>query len=422
MQHSMQDRRFALLGLPLIALILACSGGAVLPAERAARWACPSPTPKPWGEQGPIKGYRDGQLDPTTGIPKQEPIYYQQWEQEYGHHGPPFPSPTPYALKGNSYAFGQRIEIWPVHARLMVESGTIVADQQLQWIALEWINHSEHPIPIDYVQQITIQEIITPQGAYSQARPWQINATALELAGITQLPTAIPVGTSMVRLPFLTIPGTPHVVSMLVTPATQPLGQPTPTPAANRDLQATEPSYQRILWRDTVPLLGNAPPCSHPGATTDWHGEAWGIDGPVVGPAPPGTNRVIAIALRQVGKPYQWGAAGPERFDCQGLIVWSYAQIGIRVIGHSATQYAKLRPISFEQLQPGDLLFFDTREPWRGSPEQVSHVGMVADLNQDGRWDMIHAASTELGVRIDWDIFAHPYYRPRLMPEARTVR
>ncbi len=88
--------------LPLAALLLACitlpwevSQGAV--AQSIPRWACPTPTPQPYGDDGPIKGYHDGQPDPTTGIPAEVPEYYVIWEQEYGSLGNRRPRrrPTP---------------------------------------------------------------------------------------------------------------------------------------------------------------------------------------------------------------------------------------------------------------------------------------------------------------------------------------
>jgi hypothetical protein len=53
---------------------------------------------------------------------------------------------------------------------------------------------------------------------------------------------------------------------------------------------------------------------------------------------------------------------------------------------------------------------------------RVTHVGMLAgDLNGDGQWDMVHAASPQLGVRVDYSLFQSPYYAPRIVG-FRTVR
>jgi cell wall-associated NlpC family hydrolase len=61
-------------------------------------------------------------------------------------------------------------------------------------------------------------------------------------------------------------------------------------------------------------------------------------------------------------------------------------------------------------LQPGDLIFFDVDMVGR-----ISQVGMLAgDLNGDGKWDMVHAATPQLGVRVEYDVLNSPFWRPRI--------
>jgi hypothetical protein len=100
------------------------------------------------------------------------------------------------------------------------------------------------------------------------------------------------------------------------------------------------------------------------------------------------------------------------------LTQWSYAQIGIRIPTGTSGQWPGLPPVAENSLQSGDLLFFDTES---GTRTQVSHVGFVSDLDGDGTWDMVHAASPEYGIRMDYDIFQRPYYLQMYMG-ARTVR
>jgi hypothetical protein len=108
----------ALLVVAQLGLILACGSGGVV-ATRGPRWACPSPTPLPYGEAGPIKEIITHTRPITEGSDWEEIIYYAEWEQEYPDAGgPPFPSPTPYALVDTSYVFGQRVEVWPVHVQV----------------------------------------------------------------------------------------------------------------------------------------------------------------------------------------------------------------------------------------------------------------------------------------------------------------
>lgn len=146
-----------------------------------------------------------------------------------------------------------------------------------------------------------------------------------------------------------------------------------------------------------------------PGVLTDWNS---GHE-PITVAAPPGADRVVQLALNQLGKPYVWGAAGPDSFDCSGLMQWSYAQVGITIPRTTATQFPALRQVSRSELIPGDLAYMDTNDPPNGS---VTHVGMlVGDLDGDGSWDLVHAASPKFGIRIEYNVFAQPYYKDRFL-------
>jgi len=106
-------------------------------------------------------------------------------------------------------------------------------------------------------------------------------------------------------------------------------------------------------------------------------------------PAPPsGTGagvRALRAAAGQLGKAYQWGATGPSRFDCSGLTSFSFRQAGITLPRSSSQQARVGRPVAFDDLQPGDLVFFYN---------PVSHVGIYAG---DGK--MINAPQTGDVVR-----------------------
>jgi cell wall-associated NlpC family hydrolase len=66
----------------------------------------------------------------------------------------------------------------------------------------------------------------------------------------------------------------------------------------------------------------------------------------------------LRAALTKVGDPYVWGAAGPSAFDCSGLVVWAYAQIGISLQHFTGDLWNEGEHISRSQLEPGDLVFF----------------------------------------------------------------
>ncbi len=75
---------------------------------------------------------------------------------------------------------------------------------------------------------------------------------------------------------------------------------------------------------------------------------------------------MLKAAVSRAGLPYVWGAAGPDSFDCSGLVQWSFAQAGI-VMPRTGPA------VAVSQLQPGDLLFYHT-DPT--APDYVSHVAI----------------------------------------------
>ncbi|HET9898507.1 MAG TPA: C40 family peptidase [Streptosporangiaceae bacterium] len=68
--------------------------------------------------------------------------------------------------------------------------------------------------------------------------------------------------------------------------------------------------------------------------------------------------QALREALTKVGDPYVWGAAGPNAFDCSGLVVWAYAQIGISLEHFTGDLWNEGEHIARAQLEPGDLVFF----------------------------------------------------------------
>jgi cell wall-associated NlpC family hydrolase len=104
-------------------------------------------------------------------------------------------------------------------------------------------------------------------------------------------------------------------------------------------------------------------------------------------PAPSAAaQQAVDTAKAQVGKPYEYGGAGPDSFDCSGLTRYAYASAGVE-LPHSSRQQSEMgTPVDRANLIPGDLVFFY-------SP--VSHVGIYI-----GDGQMVHAGSEETGVEI----------------------
>jgi peptidoglycan DL-endopeptidase CwlO len=85
------------------------------------------------------------------------------------------------------------------------------------------------------------------------------------------------------------------------------------------------------------------------------------------------TRAFLTAAKSRLGDPYVWGAAGPNRFDCSGLVQWSMRQAGI-IMPRVAVDQAQTGPrIPVSQVQPGDLLFYHT-DPT--APTYISHVAI----------------------------------------------
>jgi cell wall-associated NlpC family hydrolase len=114
--------------------------------------------------------------------------------------------------------------------------------------------------------------------------------------------------------------------------------------------------------------------------------------------APPNTHSaVVGIAMKYLGVPYVWGGASPRGFDCSGLVMYVFAQVGVSLPHSSYAQFGMGTPVSMSQLQPGDLVFF----------AGLGHVGIYIGNNE-----FIHAPHTGAVVTIDsltgW--YASEYY------------
>ena len=96
-----------------------------------------------------------------------------------------------------------------------------------------------------------------------------------------------------------------------------------------------------------------------------------------LGPLPAGTaGKILAYAEAQLGKSYQYGATGPDAFDCSGLAMMAYRAAGIAIPRTSQAQWAFGRQVPASQVQPGDLVFFAGAD---GTPAAPGHVGIVLD-------------------------------------------
>lgn len=100
--------------------------------------------------------------------------------------------------------------------------------------------------------------------------------------------------------------------------------------------------------------------------------------------------KAATLVQEQLNKPYQWGAAGPEKFDCSGLVYFVFGSLGVNLPRVSGDQARVGDKVPLSALQPGDLVFFIT------GGARINHVGIYIG---DARF--VHAPSRHNPVRSD---------------------
>jgi peptidoglycan DL-endopeptidase CwlO len=124
------------------------------------------------------------------------------------------------------------------------------------------------------------------------------------------------------------------------------------------------------------------------------------LDPQAVAAAAPAAARRSAMqkALGKVGSPYRYGAAGPNAFDCSGLVTWAFKSSG-KSLPRTSSQLSRVgAPVSKSALQPGDLVFFY---------KPVSHVGIYI-----GNGKVVHASNRKSPVKVS-DIGRMPFNSAR---------
>lgn len=117
---------------------------------------------------------------------------------------------------------------------------------------------------------------------------------------------------------------------------------------------------------------------------------------------------VVREAMKHLGKAYVRGASGNDAFDCSGFTSYVYRQFGIKLARTTTGQYLQGRPVSRDDLQPGDVVVF--RNTYRAG---ISHVGIYV-----GQGRFIHASNSRSGVKIsdlDSSYYAQRYAGSRRM-------
>lgn len=106
-------------------------------------------------------------------------------------------------------------------------------------------------------------------------------------------------------------------------------------------------------------------------------------------------DSIVNFALTHRTKNYKYGSAGPNYFDCSGLMFYSFHNFGIALGRSSRDQFLKGKAVEKNEIQRGDLVFYS-----RGKYE-IGHVGLVVDVDSIGNYFFVHASNAKNGIRVD---------------------
>ena len=104
-------------------------------------------------------------------------------------------------------------------------------------------------------------------------------------------------------------------------------------------------------------------------------------------------NSAADWAISQIGKPYQWGAAGPGTYDCSGLSMMAWQHAGVAILHYTGDQWVEGVHVPLNDMQRGDLVFYATDN---SNPATIHNVGVYI-----GNGNMVDAPYDGVDVRID---------------------
>ncbi len=411
------------LGLSLLLFTtLGCFGAAEvndLAGTSLPRWACPTRTALP-----PIEVEDGTTLNPQgTPVPSQRMTEPYEREPYNGVGKRPILLPTPYTKTGTSFFLGQIINLGStldVRVEVVAQGTPITADlpepRQLYLLQTHWENRGQ-PLPFDPGRQMVLTMVKQTSGR-QMAGQWRWDTRAAEAAGLPAseavLHTDIPSGSSKIVIPVLAPVGTPQTIDLQLDPP---------------DAAANGAGSLRVQFTRAEELN-----CEQPGTVAASYED---VQQPIIPPpVAPGTDRIVAFAMQQLGRQYCWGGKGWQPcsglgvtpacaaypcWDCSGLTWGAYNANGI-VIGHGTQNQKNYPAVPQDQVQPGDLLLFGgINQQGRGAT--ITHVGLYAgDIDGDGTGDMIHAANYPTGVVLAKNVLGNRYYLQRLAIITRPPR
>jgi peptidoglycan DL-endopeptidase CwlO len=203
-------------------------------------------------------------------------------------------------------------------------------------------------------------------------------------ARVSSAPVAAPApaATSAPAAPATTKPTAKPAAPKPAPAATKPAAKPTTVaPPSNANPAPTSAPQAGPPAADPPPADGDAAPTAPETAPPTTQAPRQNYPAPNAGAA-----TAVAEALKQLGKPYVFGAAGPGAFDCSGLTQWAWGKAGVSLDHYTGSQWNAGPRIPLDQVQPGDLVFLRV---------DLGHMGMYI-----GGGEFIHAPHTGDVVRI----------------------
>ena len=185
------------------------------------------------------------------------------------------------------------------------------------------------------------------------------------------------------------------------------------TQATLRGLLAQAKAHESTLQRERLAAIARARARAiaraarqHSSSPGPYSGQSGNVSGTVSAAT---EAAALHDAESQIGKPYQWAAAGPSSYDCSGLVMWAYDQVGVHLDHFTGDQWNEGAHVSRADLQPGDLVFFATNT---SDPSTIHHVGLYV-----GGSEMVDAPYT--GVDVRYDSIDRPDYIGAVRPYQR---
>ncbi|MGN0214361.1 MAG: C40 family peptidase [Muribaculaceae bacterium] len=125
-------------------------------------------------------------------------------------------------------------------------------------------------------------------------------------------------------------------------------------------------------------------------------------------------RQLLDYAATFKGTRYRRGSSSPKGFDCSGFTSYVFKKFGYELNRSSSTQVKNGTPVAKNELQPGDLVFFNGRAVGK----RIGHVGIVTDVNENGTFEFIHSSNTR-GVVVSSS--EEPYYKRRYVGANRVI-